>query len=214
MPIEIRKFALGPLETNAYLVKDGKSALIIDPSSGCSELISSLQQQALIPKAILLTHGHFDHLLGIPEIIKHYPDLPVYIHSKDKIMIENAEMNGSVMLGLPFEYRGNVVAFEEGTLTIGEFTFKVIFVPGHTPGGCAFLFENDCLCGDILFAGSVGRTDLPGGDGPLLIKGIREKLMTLPDTTVCWSGHGGRTTIGREKRLNPFINGQYSIDTM
>jgi glyoxylase-like metal-dependent hydrolase (beta-lactamase superfamily II) len=204
--VNIEKVITGPIETNSYVVvNDKKKALIIDPSSGCDELISLINQKKYIPEAIIITHGHFDHHLGIGEILKAFPGVPIYINEKEQVMLRNADLNGSMMIGWKWEYKGPLNTLDEGDTTIGSFSMKVIAVPGHSPYGCAILIGKQCICGDILFAGSVGRSDLGGGNGPLLIQGIKEKLLTLADDTIVYPGHGGRTTIGREKRLNPYL---------
>jgi hydroxyacylglutathione hydrolase len=210
MKFTITKFVTGPLETNTYVVSQNKEpVLVIDPSSGCEELISFLKSKKLSVESILLTHGHFDHLLGISEIQAIAPAARVWIHPEEKILLTNAEINGSFMIGMAFSYKGKTDDLVEGPCTIGAYSFDMLFVPGHSPGGCAFVFrdggETACISGDTLFAGSVGRSDFPGSDGDLLLGGIKTKLMSLPDDTVVYPGHGGRTTIGRERRLNPFL---------
>jgi glyoxylase-like metal-dependent hydrolase (beta-lactamase superfamily II) len=206
MIITVERVITGPIETNTYIVINDKShVLIVDPSSGCDELLSLIKRKNYLPEAVILTHGHFDHHIGLTEILNVFPDLTVYINLKEIFMVTNPEMNGSHMIGVNWKYTGKLCGLDEGHATIGSFEFDVIAVPGHSPNGCAFLFGNHCICGDILFAGSIGRSDLPGGDGELLVEGIKEKLLTLPDETIVCPGHGGRTTIGREKRLNPYL---------
>ncbi len=206
MKVEYAVFPTGLLESNACVVyEESKRCLIIDPSQGCSELVRFVEKQSLTPVAVLLTHGHFDHITGIPEIEKKYPQLPVYIHRCDIPMLRDSNFNGSVMLGMDFKYEGPVNELQEGVAQIGGFEFQVIHLPGHTPGGCALLFDRLCFSGDVLFAGSIGRSDFPGGNGEELIKGIKAKLLTLGDETVICPGHGGRTTVGREKKANPFL---------
>jgi len=206
MDIQIHRFETGPLQTNTYIVENKQGTCVIfDPSSECELVLEHLKTASLKPQAIILTHGHFDHILGIPEILHHYPSLAIYIHEKDSMMLRDPVRNGSMLLGVSFAYKGAVVELEEGKVDIGDFTFDVFHVPGHTPGGCAIMIKGNCISGDILFAGSIGRTDLPGGNTEALLSGIKEKLLVLPDTTILYPGHGGRTTIGREKRLNPFF---------
>ena len=206
MNVTIERFAIGPLETNAYVVRNRhEQALVVDPSSGCGEILDYCRDRKVKVAAILLTHGHFDHIMGIPELREAYPEATVWVHSSERILLQRADYNGSGMIGQEFSYEGPVSELTEGAMTIGGFELEVRHVPGHSPGGCAFLFDNQCLVGDAVFAGSIGRADLPGGDGPLLIRSIREKLLSLPDDTVLYPGHGGRTTVSQEKRMNPFL---------
>lgn len=205
--ISITRFITGPIETNTYLVSnDKKKCVIIDPASGCGEILQKIKKEALDTEAIVLTHSHFDHITGIPELTDALGDLPVYVHASEARYLADAELNGSLWFGGRYTFAGGTEELREGRQRIGDFEFDVLLVPGHTPGGCALCIGNNCLCGDSLFAGSIGRSDLPGGDGPLLIVSIKKKLLALPDTTVVWPGHGNRTTIGREKKSNPFLH--------
>ena len=206
MEIEIARFVTGPIETNSYVISNAKKACVIDPSSDCNAVLAHIDSAALIVEAIVLTHGHFDHVLGIPEILDRFPSAPVWIHPDDRPLLTKADYNGSFLIGRTYTYTGPLQELSEETQRIGSFECRVLHVPGHTPGGCALIFEGHCFSGDSLFAGSVGRSDFDYSDGPLLIKSIKEKLFNLPDTTIVYPGHGGRTTIGREKRLNPFVH--------
>jgi hydroxyacylglutathione hydrolase len=204
--ITVEKFITGPIETNTYvIVNDTKEAIVFDPSSGCEEVLEFLKSGSIVPHTIIITHGHFDHILGIPEIKSVYQDISVFIHPSEKMFLSKPDYNGSSMLGVPFIYTGKISELTEGEMEIEGFHFKVFLVPGHSPGGCAIYIDRYLICGDILFANSIGRSDLPGGNGELLVKGITEKLLVLPEDTVVCPGHGGRTTIGREKRTNPFL---------
>jgi hydroxyacylglutathione hydrolase len=207
-PVDIERFVTGPIETNTYVVsKDGVlSCLVIDPSSGCARVLAYVERRGLRVEAVCLTHGQFDHVLGVEEITAAYPEAAVRVHPDEKPLLGDPLYNGAVMLGMDFRFAGPVEPLVEGPMIIGAFDFTVLHIPGHSPGGCALLFDNNCISGDAIFAGSIGRTDFPGCDGRLLVKNIRERLLTLPDDTVIWPGHGGRTTIGREKRLNPFLS--------
>jgi glyoxylase-like metal-dependent hydrolase (beta-lactamase superfamily II) len=215
MPLAIHKFVTGPLETNTYVISNGARGLVVDPSSGCDDVLRLVARQKLSIVALLLTHCHFDHIMGISEIQATAASVPVWAHPAERPLLTNAEYNGSYLIGRPSVYDGPVSALSEGQCTISDFSFEVVHLPGHSPGGCAFVFREagadadaqavHCFSGDALFAGSIGRSDFPLGDGPLLIKSITEKLLLLPDATIVYPGHGGRTTIGREKRMNPFL---------
>jgi glyoxylase-like metal-dependent hydrolase (beta-lactamase superfamily II) len=206
MPIEIQPFATGPIETNTYVVSDEKKqCCIVDPSSGCAAVLDYIQDKALNPGAIVLTHGHFDHIIGIPEIHGRFPSMPVWVHPLDAAFVKRADYNGSFMVGLDFSYTGPLNDLIEGAMRLGGMECRVFHIPGHTPGGCALVFEGHCLAGDSLFAGAVGRTDWEYGDEAALIRAIKEKLLPLPEAMVVHPGHMGRTTIGREKRMNPFL---------
>lgn len=206
MSVHIEKFVTGPIETNTYVVvNEEMKCFIVDPSSDCDEVLSYLKDNSITPESIVITHGHFDHVMGISEILPVYPKLIVYMHPGESFLLRKAELNGSVMMGVNFSYAGPVVDLNEGSMQIGSFNVTIIVVPGHSPAGTAVLVDKYLICGDILFAGSVGRSDLPGGNGALLVKGIHEKLLILPDETVVCPGHGGRTTIAREKRENPYL---------
>lgn len=206
MAVTVLKFVTGPIENNTYLVfNEDKKCVIIDPSSGCDKIIEVIKNESLYVESIFLTHGHFDHFLGIPEIKSSYPEAAVYIHPLEKMMLRDPELNGSVMIGQQIVYDGDTIDFAEGNQTIGSFSLQVIAIKGHSPCGVAIYIEKYLFCGDILFAGSIGRSDLPGGDQDALVEGIRKKLLVLPDDTIVCPGHMGRTTIGREKKVNPFL---------
>jgi hydroxyacylglutathione hydrolase len=208
MATEIKQFITGPIETNTYVVANGeKKCCIVDPSSGCEKMLRAIEDASLSPVAIILTHGHFDHTLGIPEVLRQFPELSIWAHPLDFDFIRRADLNGSIMMGIRFAFNGPLHELTEGVMTIGGFECSVLHIPGHTPGGCALLFDGHLLSGDSLFAGSVGRTDWEYCDTEALIRAIKTKLMSLPDNTVVHPGHMGRTTIGRERRMNPFLTG-------
>jgi len=204
--MDYKKIVTGQLEVNTYVIPQANGdCLVIDPSDHCRDVVKYLQKEKLRPTAILLTHGHFDHIMGIPEILGECKEAKIFIHDNDKAMLADPSRNGSVLMGENFSVDGGINSLTEGVTKIGESEFMVLHVPGHTQGGCAFLFGDVCFCGDTIFAGSVGRTDLPGGNSSQLIESIRKKILPLPPQTVLCPGHGGRTTVEREARSNPFL---------
>jgi glyoxylase-like metal-dependent hydrolase (beta-lactamase superfamily II) len=207
MSISVERFITGPIETNSFVVYDEAGhAIIIDPSSGCSKIIDFCKNTKLHPSAIVLTHGHFDHFMGIAELQHAFAIAAVYAHRDEHALVRTAQLNGSHLMGIEVSYEGVLSELAEGAMSIGGLAVAVLCIPGHSPGGCALLFApHHCIVGDILFAGSVGRTDLPGGNAVALISGIKKKLLSLPPETIVYPGHGGRTTIAREQRLNPFL---------
>ena len=193
---------VGTFEVNCSILSDNGKAWIVDPGNEGERIVALLEKKGLVPAAILLTHAHFDHIGGIPVLQAAFPDLPVYVHDNDLKVIE------SPLNQLPPDYpplAGQI----RNLKSVGELTFDgitVIETPGHTPGGVCYFFaaEKLLLAGDTLFAGSVGRTDLPGGDMATLMNSLT-KLTTLPDDTLVIPGHGPHTTIAAEKRGNPFL---------
>ena len=203
----IRKFVTGPIETNTFLITDPAcQALVVDPSRGQKELLRIVSQERLTVAAVLLTHCHFDHFLGLSEILAVFPEAEVWASPEAHILLSNANYNGSVMLGQELTYTGPLSVLPEGPVTVAGYSLEILYIPGHSPCGICIRIDNDCITGDVLFAGAIGRTDFAYGNTELLLSGIRAKLLPLPDETVVWPGHGGRTTIGREKRLNPFLS--------
>jgi glyoxylase-like metal-dependent hydrolase (beta-lactamase superfamily II) len=209
--LKIDRLILGDLETNCYVLRAEESAaecLIIDPGAGPDELIELLQGQQLKPVATVLTHGHADHIVGVTALRRDFPQTQVYIHRLDALMLTDAEANLSLFVGMVFTTEPADVLLEEGdTIDQAGIQLTVLHTPGHTPGGICLHEPQEGLLfvGDTLFAGSVGRADFPGGDEDQLIESIRAKLLPLPDATAVYPGHGMRTTIGREKRTNPYI---------
>ena len=191
---------VGSFEVNCSILADGSAAVIVDPGAEGARIIGELESRGLVPSAILLTHGHFDHIGAVNALQEKWPDLPLYVHPADERMLThplNRMEPYYPAISTPSEIR-DARSFPGAT---------VIETPGHTPGGVCYHFaaEGLLLSGDTLFAGSVGRTDFPGGSMPVLLDSL-ERLTALPDETRVVPGHGMETTIGSEKAGNPFLN--------
>ena len=202
---------LGAYQTNCYILRENEAdrdCLIVDAGLQAGELIDFLREHKLNPVAVVLTHGHADHIAGVVVLRENFPDIKVYIHKLDGKMLTAAKDNLSAMAGVSFSTEPADFSLEEGTIIEqAGIKLKVLHTPGHTPGGISLYAKADGIIfvGDTLFANSVGRTDIPGGNMTQLIKGIKEKLFALPDETVVYPGHGPQTTIAQEKAHNPFL---------
>ena len=208
MAIQIETFVLGPLETNAYVLREGEVCWVIDPSFYPQELLSHLAGQKLRLERILLTHAHGDHIGGVPELKAAFPQAVLCCPAGDEPMLTSPQANLSAMLGLPISCPPADQLVQPGeVLTFASSAWKVLDVSGHSPGGVAYYSAElgVVLAGDSLFAGGgVGRTDFPGGSILRLLANIRANLMTLPPQTRVLSGHGPETTIGEEAQYNAF----------
>lgn len=206
----IRRLPLGPIQTNCYIIRSGQQALIIDPSEEPTKIIQALEQSSVKPLAILLTHAHFDHIGALQALVDRY-QLPVYLHKAEVKWLQDPLLNGSGKYAeLPdIQVDVQVTEVKEGTIELGEFTFDVLETPGHSPGSVSYYFKEQrfVVSGDVLFQGSIGRTDLVGGNLQTLMQSITRKLVELPEETIVYSGHGPETTIGDEMDSNPFLNG-------
>ncbi|CAH2715384.1 putative metallo-hydrolase [Neobacillus rhizosphaerae] len=207
-----QQIPLGTLQTNCYIVENSqRSCLIFDPGSEGKKLIHLLNQRKLTPCAIFLTHAHFDHIGAVNEVRDTYK-IPVYIHKKEEKWLSDPALNGSQLFMFQDSIRvspADHIIKNEGPMEINDFTFSVFHTPGHSPGSVSYYFEKErfVISGDALFQGSIGRTDLPGGNQSQLIKSIHDKLLALPEETYVLSGHGPVTAIGDEMDSNPFLNG-------
>ncbi len=205
--MRIESFVLGPLENNAYVLwESGPACVIIDAPMGIEEIDSFLNEHHLRPEACLLTHGHFDHIAGLSHLRKQW-GLRVLIHADDAESLVRPEVNGSAFFGAPLPPdQGVTDRFAGGEiLDLTGCKIQVIHTPGHTAGGCCFLTDSILFSGDTLFRRSVGRTDFPGASHKKIVQSIQEKLFSLPDATKVLPGHGAHSTIGEEKRRNPFV---------
>lgn len=202
--MSIATFPLGPLSTNCFVINQDKRAVAIDIGGPPQDVLVYLAKNGFTLEAILLTHCHFDHMYGVAELAKS-TGVPVYAPEKDKVIADSEAGKGGIW-GMP-----PVEAFLPVWLPLGKTNFAgmecyVLETPGHTPGGVSFYFpsQNCVFTGDALFYRSIGRTDFPMGDHQQLLKSIHEKLFTLPDSTLVYPGHGPSTSIGVEKKENPF----------
>jgi glyoxylase-like metal-dependent hydrolase (beta-lactamase superfamily II) len=210
--------AVPPFMKNGYVLgcEVTREGIVIDPGDEVDDLLHAVERQSLTIKAILLTHAHLDHVTGVARA-KDALKVPIWLHEADNALYERVVQQG-LMFGLRVEPQPPVDQFYSPNQAIrfGEYTISVLHTPGHCPGGVALAVNGDprtagptdrriLIVGDTLFAGSIGRTDLPGGDTQTLLRSIREVLFAFPDGTPVYSGHGEPTTIGREKRTNPFV---------
>ena len=212
--LKLKSFVFSPIQENTYLLyNEFNDCMIIDP--GCyfseekDELKDFITQSNFKPQMLLNTHCHLDHVFGNKFVAETW-GLTLNLHEKEKKLLDYAPTSG-LMYNMPFDnYAGDYIYLKEGDIiTLGEDELAVIEAPGHSPGHICFYCakQNFIISGDVLFNRSIGRTDLPGGNHQTLLKNIREKLFVLPDETVVYSGHGPETTIGEEKKYNPFLNG-------
>ena len=198
----------GQFMQNCYLIGDEARglAVIVDPGEEAGRFESELRRRNWSLEAIWLTHAHIDHIMGVAAIRQTHPGLPIYLHGADRALYDALPEQGRWM-GLTIEAPPapdrELVAGQ--VLTVGEFNFEVRHVPGHSPGHVAFVGHGGIIGGDVLFNGSIGRADLPGGDFSTLMQSIQAGFLTLPDSTIVYSGHGPETTIGVERVSNPFL---------
>ena len=205
--LSIQTLTVGPLQENCYLLSDNdtQGAVLVDPGDEAERIIAALNGFELT--AVWLTHAHFDHIGALAAVHQRFP-VPVYLHPDDRELFAHAA-ESAAFFGLALEQpvlETTPLAHRQ-TLTLGEHEATCLFTPGHAPGHIAFYLpgHSTVLAGDALFQGSVGRTDLPGGDHAQLLASIRRELLTLPDETRVLPGHGPETTIGAERRTNPFL---------
>jgi len=205
--VAIQTFVVGPLQSNSYLVVDERSrqAAVIDPGMESESVLEAVRREGLRVESVIITHGHFDHVFSSAafkaetgaQVIMHPDDVPLLLE-----MPETARFFG---FKAPPPPQPDRLVREGDVIKVGELALRVLETPGHTPGGISLCLDNAVFVGDTLFAGSVGRTDLRGGSLDALLRSIRTRLLTLPDWTVVYPGHGPATSIGAERRDNPFL---------
>jgi len=204
--LKYKRFIIGQLETNSYIVYSDKtnSCFIIDPADISEDMNTFITKKKLTPNKIILTHGHMDHCGGAEWFSEKY-NIGMILHKDDKVLLSspiNMELKKSLGLLQPPEPERYLTDNE--ILKHDDIELKVIHTPGHTPGSISIVFEDKILSGDTLFFGSIGRTDLPGGDFKTIKKSL-QRLIEFPDSTIILPGHGEETTIEQEKRINPFL---------
>ena len=206
--LEVKQLTVGMVGTNCYLAANPKTkeCVIIDPGDEAKRIDRVIKENGYLPQAILLTHGHFDHVMAAEALSAEY-GLKIYAHETERETLEDPEYNVSGMMGTALSFHATDFVREGEQLNLAGFIFEVILTPGHTKGGVCYYIasEHALFSGDTLFAGSVGRTDFPGGSMRTLIDGIREKLLVLPDDTAVYPGHMETTTIGEEKTGNMYL---------
>lgn len=203
--MEIYTLPNGPFMVNSFLVVNGKKGFFLDPGSGIKPLIVKAVSEELEIEAIIATHGHIDHIDGVNKVKEKF-NVPFYANNLDMELIQTVQMQAR-MFGVPDP--GRVIPDKnlplDGEIQIAGLTLELYHTPGHSRGSVSIKIDNTLFSGDTLFNFSIGRTDLPGGNYEVLISSIRDKIFTLPDDTRVLSGHGPETTVGREKKMNPFL---------
>ena len=207
--LKIGRMVMGPVQTNCYFVydSDSRKAVVFDVPSDGVYIYNALKKNDIEVAGICLTHGHFDHIMGANEL-RGAASVKVYAYEEEKDVCENTHNNCTDQIGRLYTVKCNRYLKDNEEVDIDGIKFKVIATPGHTKGSCCFYFEDAgiLISGDTLFCGSIGRSDLPTGSEATLIRSLNERLMCLPDDVKVYPGHGDETTIGFERRNNPFIH--------
>lgn len=211
----LESFPVGPLHCNCTILGDEVTceAIVVDPGDNVPEILSRLQKHGLSLRQIVITHAHIDHVGGAV-LLKRATGAPVFLNQKDLALLGAMEVQAG-WIGVPTPEVAPPDASAEDGLAVGlaALPAEVMHTPGHTPGSICLLFhkQNLLLAGDTLFAGSIGRTDLPGGDGRQILRSLRDRLLVLPDTTRVLPGHGPETSIGEERQSNPFLQPNFRM---
>ena len=206
--MEIKKLIVGMVQTNCYIaINPGiKEAVVVDPGGEADRIRSEVQRLGVKAQAILLTHGHFDHVMGVADLVSSAGGR-VCIFEGESGLLGDAGLNVSELTGKPVSLRADVRLRDGQVYETADMKFRVIHTPGHTTGSCCYYMEPEkvLFCGDTLFFESIGRSDLPTGNGRQLVDSLKQKVLTLPDDVKAYTGHGPATDIGYEKKNNPFV---------
>ena len=206
--LELQQCVLGPVYTNCYIAKNKATgeALIIDPADSPSKIELKVNAMGARPVAVLLTHGHFDHIMGVEAVREKY-QIPVYACRQEEEMLREPSVNMTDQMGKSCSIRPDVFLDDLQVFEAAGFSIQMIHTPGHTKGSCCYYLKEEgvLFSGDTLFCGSVGRTDFPGGSASQIRDSLHRLLAALPDDTSVYPGHDTSTTIGYEKRYNPFV---------
>jgi hydroxyacylglutathione hydrolase len=207
----LEMLTVGPFQENCYIIGDEESGVgaIVDPGDEAARIAMAVEKTGLEIGSIILTHAHVDHVGSVVALVDEH-SCPVLMHAEAEPMLKELPTQ-AIMMGMRFGRVPTVDRYvqDDEVLEVGDLGLRSLYTPGHAPGHLAFYVEDEglVLSGDALFAGSIGRVDLPGGSMEVLMRSIEERLLTLPDETVVYSGHGPRTTIGNERTSNPFLQG-------
>lgn len=207
--IEIKSMTLGMVATNCYLIinKENKEALLVDPADNALRISNVIEENGCTLKAILLTHGHFDHIMALNDLKKRY-NVPVYAHEEEEDVLKQSSLNLSGSIGQIYTTQADVYVKDGEHLKLAGLDVIVLYTPGHTKGGVCYYFpeEKVLMSGDTLFHCSIGRTDFPTGSMSQLVRSVKEQLFVLPDDVQVYPGHDSVTSIGYEKQYNPFLD--------
>lgn len=218
---KIEAVVSAPFDQVCYILwRSGRAdAIVVDPGFDVAEIESILRRYDLEVAAIFNTHGHADHIAGNALMKSAHPEAPLLIGRGDAVMLEDADANLSAAFGMPMTSPPADRLLDDGErVDLAGFSMEIREIPGHSPGSIVAVFDQFdppfVVAGDVLFAGSVGRVDFPGGSGPALLRGIKDRLFDLPDGTMVLPGHGPPTTIGQERATNPFVGKSAGVDRL